>query len=48
MIMSNRDGISATGFILGNASLDLVDLVVYTSGTASAGSTAILYAKTYS
>lgn len=49
MIISNRDGISATGTLIGNAQLkDLCDLVVYTSGTTSANSTATLYVKTYS
>ena len=48
MIISNRDGVDATGTLLGNAGLSLCDLVVYTSGTTSTNSTAILYAKTYS
>ena len=48
MIISNRDGVDATGTLLGNAGLNLCDLVVYTSGTTSTNSTAILYAKTYS
>ena len=48
MIISNRDGVDATGTLLGNADLNLCDLVVYTSGTTSTNSTAILYAKTYS
>ena len=48
MIISNRDGVDATGTLLGNADLSLCDLVVYTSGTTSTNSTAILYAKTYS
>lgn len=49
MIISNQDGISATGTLIGNAQLnDLCDLVVYTSGATSANSTATLYVKTYS
>ena len=48
MIISNRDGVDATGTLLGNADLSLCDLVVYTSGTTSTNSTAVLYAKTYS
>ena len=48
MMISNRDGVAATGTILGNASLSLCDLVVYTSGSASSNSTATLYIKTYS
>lgn len=49
MIISNRDGISATGTLIGNAKIkDLCDLVVYTSGATSTNSTAILYVKTYS
>ena len=49
MIISNRDGISATGTLIGNAQLqDMCDLVVYTSGATSTNSTATLYVKTYS
>ena len=48
MVISNRDGVAASGTLIGNADLSLCDLVVYTSGTASANSTAILYVKTYS
>lgn len=48
MVISNRDGVAASGTLIGNADLSLCDLVVYTSGTISTNSTAILYAKTYS
>lgn len=48
MILSNRDGVDGIGTILGNADTSLTDLVVYTSGTSSSGSTATLYIKTYS
>ena len=47
-IISNRDGVAATGTLIGNADLNLCDLVVYTSGTTSTNSTAVLYIKTYS
>ena len=49
MIISNRDGIAASGTLIGNALLnELCDLVVYTSGATSTNSTATLYVKTYS
>ena len=48
MMIPNRDGVAASGTLIGNAQLSLCDLVVYTSGTTSKNSTAILYVKTYS
>ena len=49
MLISNRDGIAASGTLIGNAQLqDLCDLVVYTSGATSTNSTATLYVKTHS
>lgn len=48
MVISNRDGVAASGTLIGNANLSLCDLVVYTSGATSTNSTAILYVKTYS
>lgn len=48
LIISNRDGIAATGAIYGNIGYDSCDLVVYTSGTSSTNNTAIIYVKTWS
>lgn len=47
LIISNRDGVTATGAIYGDIDYHFCDLVVYTSGASSLNSTAIIYVKTW-
>lgn len=48
MMISNRDGIHATGTLAGDADLNLCNLILYTTGdTSTDGGTTTLYIKTH-